>query len=221
VGGDVRSAAGEVELGPNARIGGKLTYRSRNELRRDPAALVAGGIERRASFGLGHPAGTGRGRTIAGWIWAAGLVALAAVFVAAVPSLSRRLGEQLRARTGAALLFGFIALVAIPAAALVLMVTIIGLPLALLVLSFYVALLIVGYVIAGVTLGDVVLARFRAPAVPSTGWRVAAAVLAMLTLALLGRIPYLGGFIAFAAMLAGIGAIVLAMRPAAAPSPGP
>ena len=48
------------------------------------------------------------------------------------------------------------------------------------------------------------------------GWRVGAAVLAMLALALLGRIPFLGGLVIFAALLAGIGAIMISLRPRAA-----
>src|SRR5213075_3059679 len=48
VGGDVVARSGMVELGPNARIAGKLRYASGKELTRDPAAQVAGGVERGA-----------------------------------------------------------------------------------------------------------------------------------------------------------------------------
>jgi hypothetical protein len=214
VDGDVRAATGELTLGPNARIGGKLVYRSREEVRRDPAAQVAGGIERGPPVAHGtRAAQTHRAHGFeGGWIWTAGLIVLAAVFAAAFPAISQRVGAQLRAHPGFALLFGFIGLVCIPVAAVILMITIIGLPLALLVLLLYFVLLILGYVVAAVTLGDAFLARFRAQAASRTGWRIGAAVLAVLALALLGRIPFLGGLVALTAMLAGMGAIVLAFR---------
>lgn len=46
VGDDVLSHAGSVQLGPGARIAGRLRYASREELKRDLAAQVAGGVER-------------------------------------------------------------------------------------------------------------------------------------------------------------------------------
>jgi len=47
-------------------------------------------------------------------------------------------------------------------------------------------------------------------------WRAGAAVLAMLAIALLARVPYLGGWVHFAALLLGIGmvAAVVLRRPA-------
>ncbi|UCG98307.1 MAG: hypothetical protein JSW31_04150, partial [Burkholderiales bacterium] len=46
VGGDVIATAGAVELGPNARIAGQLRYASSEEIKRDAAAQVQGGVQR-------------------------------------------------------------------------------------------------------------------------------------------------------------------------------
>jgi cytoskeletal protein CcmA (bactofilin family) len=224
VGGDVESYAGQVTLGPNARLAGKLRYRSGDELVRDPAATVAGATERLAMPGrsASSPAQSERDwgqrvhRAGPSWLWTAGLMAIAALLVGVLPVTSMRVAEGLRTRFGWSLLWGFIALVCIPVAALILLITIIGIPLALLVVLLYCALLLVGYVGSAIGLGQWALGRFKADAAQRTGWRIGAAVLAVLLLALLGSVPFIGGFVAFVAVLAGIGAITLLLAPRSA-----
>ena len=216
IAGDVRVASGELELGPNARIGGKLIHRGA-KIKRDPAAQVGGGIEqakpvrvhreRRALHGLG----------MGGWLWSLGLIALAG-FIAGVFPTSRNMGEGLRNDPAIGLLLGFIALVCVPIAAVILVITIIGIPLALAVLLLYFLMLIVGYAAVGVVIGDAALAKLRSRDAQVVRWRVGAAMGAMLVLALLTRIPYLGGLVAFVALMGGVGAIVLALKSRRAPA---
>ena len=210
IAGDVRFAGGGIELGPNARIGGRLVHRGPDNVRRDPAAQVAGGIERGKARKIRSSRDTGQG--LAGWFWTLGLVALAGVIAGAFPVGSRRLGEGLRGEPALAFAFGFVALVCVPIAAVILMVTIIGIPLALAVLLLYFLMLIVGYAAIAVVIGDTALARLRSQDAARIGWRVGAAMAAMLALAIVGRIPFVGSLIVFAALLAGVGAVVLAIR---------
>ena len=231
VDGDVESSAGTLRLGPHARIGGKLRYRSGAELVSDPAAQVAGGIERRMLPGQegaasapaerpAHEAVRERGRWSGpGWFWTLGLMALAALLVAALPGLSRRVADTWRTHFGWSLLWGFIALVCIPVAVLILLISIIGMPIALLAALLYGALLIVGYAASGIALGLWGLARWRAELQGHTGWRIGSVVLAVLALALLGSVPFVGGMVGLIAVIAGIGAIAQLLRttrPAAA-----
>jgi hypothetical protein len=192
-----------------------LKYASRGEAVIDPAAQIAGGVERTTWRG---PAGipsdeTARrvGRGVA-WVWTLGLVVLAAVLVALLPALTARVAMTARKRAGWSALAGFIALVCIPVAAVILMITLIGLPLGLILLFAYFALLPVGYVSAAVALGDGVLERAKPAASAAIGWRVGAAALAVLVFALLARVPYLGALVALAALLIGLGAMVLQLR---------
>ncbi|HYC36112.1 MAG TPA: hypothetical protein VEC19_06800 [Usitatibacter sp.] len=217
VGGNVHAATGELILGPNARISGRLTHRGAH-VRQDPAAVVAGGVQRARSER--HREHVSTRKDVGGWMWTAGLVAMAALLAGLFPAATRRVGGEMRAHPGMALVFGFVALVCVPAAALILMITIIGLPVALVVLLLYFVLLLVGYASAGVMIGDFALARLRAPDADRLAWRIGAAVAAMLLLAAVAKVPFLGGLVVFAALLAGIGAIVLALthrRPAAVP----
>jgi cytoskeletal protein CcmA (bactofilin family) len=215
--GDVDVNAGKVTLGPNARLGGALRYRSRDELVRDPAAQVAGATEhsvrpdrstdrRYAREREGRRHG---GWAAPSWIWTLGLMAIATVLVAALPGAAQRVADAWRQRFGWSLLWGFIALVCVPIAVLILLVTIIGIPLALLALLLYGVLLLVGYVASGVALGQWVLSRAMPASAGATGWRIVAALLGVLVVGLLASIPFIGGFIALLAVLAGMGAILL------------
>lgn len=215
VDGDVSVSSGNLTLGPNAKIAGTLRYRSGEEMVRDPGAKVGGNVERLSSERAyeGPVIRTHIPGFAGGWIWSAGLLVLAALMAAAVPPASMRISGELRMHPWLALLFGFIALVCIPMAAIVLMVTVIGIPLAMLVILAYLILLVLGYVATAVAFGDTALANFRPAEAQRSSWRVLAAVLAMLVLTLVARIPFAGGLVGFAAMLIGIGAILLAMRP--------
>ncbi len=211
VDGDVLANAGVIELGPKTRIGGKLRYTSDQELKRDAAAVVQGGIERiagsetkalygKATYGIG---------SAVGWIWSAGLMVLAAAMMAVFPGFYARVSESIQTRFGMSVLVGFVALVCVPVAVIILLSTVIGIPLGLLVMGAYFVLLLLGYVSAGIGLGDWSLRRFRTAQADRIGWRIGAAALAIFAIALLGRIPWIGGLATLLALLAGLGALAL------------
>lgn len=210
IGGDVETTSGKIELGPNARIGGKLRYASQEDLKLDPGAKVQGATERMELGKGAHTQwsareGVGRG----GWLWTAGLLVLAAALVAALPRFYAGVAETLQSRVGMSLLLGFVALICVPVAALVFLITLIGIPLGLLTILLYLILLIVGYVSTGISIGDGALRRFVGDQGKAAAARIFAAVLGVLFVALLARIPWIGGWIGFAALLAGLGALAL------------
>jgi cytoskeletal protein CcmA (bactofilin family) len=206
--GDVVATAGTVELGPKARIGGQLRYASHEEIKRDAAAQVQGGVHRMPMTDQAERSVGGRG----GWVWSIGLMVIAAALAGALPGFYARVAETLRVRGWMSLLLGFIALVCIPAAALILMFTLIGSPLALLLIALYLALLLVGYVSTGIGLGVWALARLKPDRSGATGWRVGAAVFGVFAISLLGRLPYVGWLVVLAGLLIGLGAVLLQVR---------
>jgi cytoskeletal protein CcmA (bactofilin family) len=217
VGGDASVAGGTLELGPNARIGGKLTFRG-GSLKRDPAAQVAGTVEHIRKDKPRHEA-SGAWRFIWGWISTSALVVLAALVAAALPGPSQRMAAELRERPWMIPLLGLIALTCIPVAAVILMVTVIGIPFGLLAMVGYAVLLLLGYVWLSVVLGGLLLDRYDAAHAARTAYRMAAAALVMLMLALLVRIPLVGGFFTVAALVVGVGMIVAALSRHFGPKP--
>jgi len=215
IAGDVDAAAGQIELGPNARIGGKLRYTSREELKRDPAAQVLGVIEKLEPPGGAQArskGGEGIGHRGGGWLWTTGLLVLAAILVAALPHYFSAVAESLRTNIGMSLLLGFVAFVCVPVAALILLITLVGIPLGLLTILGYLMLLVLGYVSSGIALGDRIVKQIRGDQAITLLWRIGGAMLGMLIIALLARIPWIGGWIAVAALLAGVGALMLQVR---------
>jgi len=216
VAGDVEAIAREIELGPKARIGGRLRYASEIDLVRHADAQVLGGVERFA-LDLRIEPHRREARALAG-LWTAGLMLLGAVLVLAFPQTSRRVAASARERFGWCLVLGFVGLVTIPAAALLCAITGIGLPLALVAVLAYFGLLLVGYVAAGAALGSLALERWSAGRATRAGSRAAAAALGVLVLALLAWVPFVGAAIALVALLAGLGAILLQFRRLPAPA---
>jgi cytoskeletal protein CcmA (bactofilin family) len=204
--GNVEVAAGELEVGPQARIDGALRYRTRAPLRMDPAAQVRGGVERvqvegyderAARFAVGAAFG----------VWLLGLMVLAALLAWLLPGYTARIALAARQRFGWSLLIGFLALVAVPPAIVILLATVVGIPLALLGVLLYFALLLVGYVGAGIALGNALVARWQ------SGWRRAlAAALGVLVVSLLALVPWLGALMVFVALISGMGAILVSMK---------
>jgi cytoskeletal protein CcmA (bactofilin family) len=215
VGGDVIATAGRLELGPGARISGRLRIVGDQEIARDPAAEVLGGVERTAvaSDGVAPAERSAPAGRRAGWLWTFGLMLLAAVMVRAFPIVSLRVSDAARSRPALCALVGFAVLVCVPVAALLLLVTVIGIPLSLLTIAIYLAALLISYVAAGVALGDRLLALTRYETPGRSWWRVGAAMMAVLLIALLARIPLLGWLVVLAAFLIGLGALAMQLRP--------
>ena len=221
VDGDVEARAGQLTLGPNARIGGQLRYASREPLQRDPAAQVQGEVERiNITGGWPVPEDIERGMGRSGsWIWTLGLLVVAGFMALTLPGFTERVATLWRARFPMSLLLGFVLIVCLPVAALLLMATIIGVPLGLVTLMVYPVLLLLGYVSSGVALGAWAATRLNPTWSQSGMGRVLTAMLGMLAMGLLARVPWLGGLVMFLALLAGVGALVLqgwrSTRPAA------
>lgn len=215
VSGDVEATANRVELGPNARISGKLRFKSREALKRDQGAQVAGGVEQIAvpPAWMSQAEGVGRGiGSVASWIWTFGLMLVIVVLMAALPRFFADAAETLEGHPGASALTGFVLLVCIPVAAVILLITGIGAPLGLLTVGAYLMLLVVGYLTAGAALGDWLLKRWNPGHAAEKAWRVGAAAAAVLAIALIGEVPWFGGLVAFGALLTGLGALALEMK---------
>jgi len=147
--GDVTAGLGNIILGPKAVVEGKINLLD-GELQRDPGAIVLGKITKE-DFGsklhpseslqswwthaLSHGALLGVGRGL-GWLLKLSFAALGfyALLSLVFPGGVRRTGEVLVERPAVVLLSAFLTLLALPFFFLLLCVTIIGIPVALLVL---------------------------------------------------------------------------------------
>ncbi len=208
IGGDVLLVAKDIAVLPTARIQGNLSYTSPSEAKIDPAAHIVGAITPHRA----EPP-VAQGKRIARLVWAVvrgaivlGLIVAGLVLVWLFPDFtSAAAGTVARAPWRSAGL-GFALLVATPVAALLLSITIVGLPLGLAVLALYGVSLLCGCLTAAIFVGDLGARWGRREAGLARGRRVLFLALALILLALLSLIPIVGGVILFVALICGLGA---------------
>src|SRR5690606_26210880 len=94
VDGDVRVVSGELVLGPEAVVQGRLDYHAGAPLRQAPGAQVLGGIH--GDQGTDTDAGSLPVMLLLAWI--AGWVLAGAALLALAPQASRRVTQALRTR---------------------------------------------------------------------------------------------------------------------------
>jgi cytoskeletal protein CcmA (bactofilin family) len=212
VGGDVEVASEDIRIGPAARIAGRLTYRSPNPPVVAADAVIAGGMEKRHGEWRGVNPESGFGRVAAGifrTLWFTGVLLIGALLVALFPHFTREAAANVRSDTLASVGLGIALLVAVPVVALMLFITIIGIPLGFAALLGYGLLLMLGYLTAALAVGDLALARTRPADAASIGWRILFLLLALIALALVRLVPWVGDIVVFLLFLAGLGAIAL------------
>ena len=208
VNGDVQFAGDKLRLGPGARIGGQVYYRSGGDLVLDPGAEVSGGIKKSTSDRAWRR--IARGATIVGGITVSlGMVLLGAILVFGMPRFSREAGAAMRQKPWQSIALGCAMLVGVPVALAILVVTLIGIPLALLLAFAYGALLMLGYLIAAIFVGDLALERIDARKLGSVWWRELSMLLAIIMIAIVRQIPVVGDLAWWVLFLAGVGAFTL------------
>lgn len=223
VAGDVRVRARALHVLKGTRIGGNLIYHTSTPVTLPADVQIGGGILPEESAGdSGAPVQpqADRGAGFA-WIWLAGLFAVGVLFAVVFARVSRRTSRALASRPWFGMLAGFLALAATPALIIALLLTLVGIPLALILLPAYVAVLLASYVIGALFLGDRMLVFLRPAGEAGNGWRAAALLVVLLVLALVGDVPLFGWVAHFAVLLLGLGGLLLVLwegsrRPAAA-----
>jgi hypothetical protein len=195
----------EVEILPTARIDGKLTYRSSREAQIAPEAVIAGGV---TYVALEQPSTGGRVLwqlflvLVAGFLGSALFFLFPAFSVGAVRTLG---AEPLKALgIGAAALFG------VPVLAVLLIVTVVGSALGVALLVLYGLALMAGFLTGALCLGEYAMRVARSGRAPATlGPWIGALLIGLLLIGVLALVPVLGGLVCFAAVLLGLGALVL------------
>jgi hypothetical protein len=135
-----------------------------------------------------------------------GLIAAAGVFILLFPNATRGAQQEVGASPWKSLGLGAAMLFTLPPIAILLMITIIGIPLAFALMALYPVLLLVGYLTTALYIGDRAASALKKDTTTSAWTRIGFVALALLALALIRLIPVVGGITFFAALLIGMGA---------------
>jgi cytoskeletal protein CcmA (bactofilin family) len=198
--------AERLEILPSARILGPLTYKGPTEARIAEGAVVNGPItydripQREARRARSFPG-------VSSLLFSLHLFLTGLLVVIFLPRVETSVVATLRAQPGRSLLAGFVLLVTTPVAALLLIISILGLPIGLALGALYAIALFAGVLVTAFFVGDAEARLLKTGPIVSRGQHALLLFAGVLTLALLRSL--LGGLIVFASVLFGLGALML------------
>jgi hypothetical protein len=216
VGGNARIAGDHIGVYRGAMIAGSLSVTSESK---EKAHIDDGTVIGPVTF-EGHKAH--QGPTILGFqpfrfwlkvIWIGGLLLTGLVFFLLSRKKFAEYAMIVKRQAGMGVLWGLVGVIAIPVVCIILFVTVIGLPLGLILLALYLILLYLAQLSLGLLAGDLIFKTEQ-----KNGWIIFwAFVVGMVLFQILSFVPILGVLLEIAALLLGVGALILMIRKAFAP----
>ena len=206
--GSVRFAGETLRLGSSAVIEGDLTYTSPKEARLEEGAIVRGEVQFEQAKDVRGIAERG----FLAFVTVAAIGKFLSIFVCALivglafSKYSITLVETAAARPFYEIGRGFMTLIMLPVFSIVLLVTVIGIPLALLGFAVFAALVILASITASIILGSLVYRYFTKRPYVEVSWKTI--LLGVVLFTLVGMIPFLGALVTFLLLLLAIGASV-------------
>ncbi len=204
VGGDVELKVKNLTLTSSANVQGNLTYTSENEADIQSGAKVEGKtthnmpeVKKPAPF-------SGIVGKLIGFLMA---LVTGLIIILIIPGRSASVADSIRNKPWTSLGWGAVILFATPIAAIVVCITVIGIPVGLIALALYAIAIYISQVFVGLFIGRWIIGRFRE--VESRAIMVGALALGLIIITLLGLIPYLGFWIGLAVALFGLGAMLV------------
>ncbi len=204
--GNVHAEVGTLRLTDAAQVGGSLRYRSTRGAELSSNAKVIGPVQRLSPE---QRRGVGPLWYFIGWVRSlVGLFALGLLLVLITPDFARRVPVTLRQKPWQSLGWGAVALIGAPIIAVAFFIVgalLGGWWIGLLALGLYALAVALCFPVVGLFIGRWLLDRFGKAGTPL----VLALLVGLVLLTVADRIPLLGGLIALATVLFGLGALVL------------
>ncbi|MFA6382194.1 MAG: hypothetical protein WCX08_02935 [Candidatus Buchananbacteria bacterium] len=215
VGGDITAALGsdgKLTLAPEASITGNLNYQAVNDqqLILKEGSVVIGKITREARDLSAQSDWQKSFNSAVGLLKIISLFSLLVVglvLITLIPKPVLEIKEEMLKRIWPSIGWGLVYLIVIPAATILLMMTIIGLPLALIIIPLYLIGLYLSKIIAAFVIGLVILDSL-APGKKHKGSLMWPLVLGLLIFVIVGSIPFLGWLARLALVLWAFGAMI-------------
>ncbi|MBI2011381.1 hypothetical protein HYS91_01300 [Candidatus Daviesbacteria bacterium] len=209
VSGDVLAGVGKLMLTSNANVAGDIKYFSSDPLDLQPGATISGEIRQ-----LSFPKERLDKEKIAGQIARFGffvklfsalsLLIIGVLLINLVPIYTQKNVNLISERPWLSLFVGFLALILTPFLIFVLLITIVGLPLALILLVIYLILLYISPLFIMMLIGQKLMDLTNRKINLSIAFIVGLIIYEVLTL-----IPVIGWIIMFVSILVGMGAILI------------
>ncbi len=212
VDGDVSVNTDEITLMPTAKILGDLKYKSKKQAKIESGALVTG-----QTFWTKKEKKKEKEPTVifTAKSFVTELLFLLALMITGIvlTLIFKKNAYQAKSAVTASFLkslgLGFVFMVCIPIAIVVLIVTILGIPIAIIALFAYAVLIYIAKIPVATALGGMIIKAFGKQGEPSLIWSM---ILGLIILTILLNIPYLEWLIYFIVLFTGFGAILTSQK---------
>lgn len=214
VNGDLSVAGGEIRLTSKAKITGSMTYWSNRDALIDRGAVVVGELIRKQPPGIFTISPESITIVLFGTYMLSILMSfistllLGLLFVYLFPDYMKKAAKTLGDKTLSCLGIGFLAFLITPFIALLLLITIIGVPFAFVLIGIYLLALYIAKVFVIFWAGGFILDRVGSRNAAS-GWTF---LLGLLVYTALTIIPFIGGLVVLLTILLGLGAMLYSGR---------
>ena len=206
--GNARIGADLLVLEPTAHLRGDLEYDG--ELRGQDAATIDGTVTRNPDLSVGGFFDAGPlprvGAAVLGVYFFLVNLVMGALLLLVFPRFADRLTASTLERPGRTALGGIAAFIGTPILLVLVALTIVGIPFMLLGIPAYLLALWVGFIYGRLVVGVWLLSFVDA------GGRWAGFLVGMVVLAIVSRVPVLGGILDLFVLVLGLGALAMALR---------
>ena len=201
----LEAGVGELVLESSARINGDVIYTSETDANIADGAVVEGDVTRREV-----PVDTRQAQrgllfffTGAGIVWLLASLIILLAFVWGLPGKAAAVATDWRTHFGINLLWGLAILVLTPIVIIMLLVSVVGIPIAILLFIVYLLFIFMAKLVTVVAIG-----RYVASILGQSTWSLPLSVLVGFVMVIVvSVVPVIGGLILFIAFLAGMGAL--------------
>ena len=225
IGGSLTAKGENLTINSGASIGGPAKFEGDNPADVSSSAKLASPLEYKKMEHKSHNNVRGSGYYVWAVIWAAAYVLFGLVLLSLLPGFSREASANVE-NVGASFGLGVLVFFAVPIAAVIACVTVVGLFVGLTTLFLWYGSLYFAQVIVGATVGQWIMGRAA-----DTWGLVGRMVVGICILRVGMAVPYLGMWLKYAVIIWGVGALSLAiyrrLQPTIAPNipsaplPGP
>lgn len=214
VGGNVKAGCSRLTLGTNARVQGDLSYTSSQRAAVDPGAVIAGKTIYQKPVPdqqPPHPKETSlAGKVVQMLIGVLMLLVLWGLWYYLSPASLAAVQREIQQKPGGSLAWGIFLAVVSPVALLLIFITIVGIPLAVIGVMFLTALTLAASMLVGSQLGKSLVEVF--PETLKIEHPALIALFGIFLLSLLKLIPFVGGLITIVVVLLAFGSVLLAVQ---------
>ncbi len=212
INGNVNAAVGSMALTPEAQIAGNLNYISEEEANIQPGAQVNGKTSRTVpqkppvdqTAAANAFKGFGLFFKVIGFV---SILIIGLLFIKFLPNYSLKTAENLKHKFWLSLLTGVVSVILTPIAAIVLLITLIGIPFSIGIIFALIAYLYLSKIFVSIAIGQKItkLAKFKASSTSTF-------IIGLSVYTLISLVPIIGPLFSLTAILSGMGAVILTKR---------